>query len=78
MLRALKKRLTSSNSVQIINFEQQYAKIKKRWINKQSIETWLNEYVQLYILKKEHDVVNLMIIKRTYYDFILTIESYVF
>ena len=78
MLTALKERLISSNSVRIINLEQQYAKIKKEPINRQSIETWLNEYVQLYILKKEHDVVKLIIIKRAYCDFILTIESYAF
>ena len=78
MLTALKEYLTSSDSARIINLEQQYTKIKKGSINRQSIEIWLNEYVQLYILKKEHDVIELIIIKKAYCDFVLAIKSYAF
>ena len=73
ILRAIKARLASSDSARIIKFEKEYTRFMKG-SSRQNVEAWLNDYIQLYILKK-HNIVEIENTHRAFKDFILIIEQ---
>ena len=75
LLRVLKTRLAPSNSARSLKFERDYERLKKGPSNKQDIEAWLNDYIQMYILIKKHDIAEIANTKRAYKNFLLIIES---
>ena len=75
LLKALKARLTFFDSTRFLKFERNYKRFRKKFINKQNVETWLNDYVQMYILTKKNDIIKIINTRRAYWDFLLIIES---
>ena len=75
LLRALRARLVPSDSARSLELERDYERLKKGPTNKQNIETWLDDYVQMYTLAKEHGIAEITNTQRTYRDFLLAIES---
>ena len=75
LLRVLKARLASFDSARSLKFERDYERFKKKLINKQNIEAWLNDYVQIYTLTKKNDIVEIINTRRAYRNFFLIIEG---
>ena len=75
LLRALKARLAPSDSARSLELRQTYERLKKGPSSKQNIETWLDDYVQMYFLAKEHGIAEITNTQRAYRDFLMAIED---
>ena len=75
LLRALRARLASFDSARSLKFERDYERFRKEFTNKQNVEAWLDDYVQMYTLTKENDIVEIISTRRAYRDFLLIIEG---
>lgn len=74
ILRALKQKLAPSDSARELELERLYDKLKTGPTPRQNVETWLDEWIQMYYLAKEFGLNAVVDTRKVYRDFILAIE----
>lgn len=75
VLRALKARLAPTDDARSFELEQQYNRLVKGPIARQSVEAWLDEYLKMYTLGKQVKIAEVVDSKRAYRDFLQAIEK---
>ena len=75
VLRALKARFSFFDSVKSLKLKQQYNRMIRESINRQSIDVWLNDYLKMFTLTKQADIAEIIDSKRVYRDFLHVIEK---
>lgn len=70
LLRALKLRLTPSDSARCIELETEYHRLQEGPGNRQNPEAWIEEWRNNYDLARQHRIAEVMDIKRAYRDFL--------
>ena len=75
VLRALKARLSPSDSARSLELEQQYNRMTRGPTSRQSIDAWLDDYLKMLTLAKQARIAEVIDSKRAYRDFLHAIEK---
>ena len=76
LLRALKLKLAPSDTARLMDLRRKYSLVKVGPKNRQSIETWLDKWNQIYSLGKEYGVADCKDARTACTDFIIAIDAY--